>query len=108
MIHATDSAWIGWTAKSAAAKAEAPILPVALRSAPKSRHAASAWSAALVAWKPPGSGPKSSTSSISESQVRGCQFAAYRLWNAQATLRGDRPARTKSLSVTYMRSSDWA
>ncbi len=60
------------------------------------------WKPRLTAWGPAGSRPNSSTSSMWESDVSGCQAAAWvslRL-NAQPTLRALIPERTMAFFVT--------
>ncbi len=99
-IHATDSTWSGWTAKSSATAALRPGAPVRARRTAKSSAAFAAWSAAFTRWGPAGVTPNSSTSSMCESQVSGCQLATSSVVKAQVTPDQDSPARTRSLAWT--------
>ena len=98
--HATHSTRNGCRAKSAAASAEGQKAPVMPPSVIRSSALEAACSATLTQWCRPGFGPKSSKSSISESQVSGCQLAASKVVKAHATPERVRPARTMGLSAT--------
>src|SRR5258705_6411638 len=101
-IQATDSTWSGWSANTAATKAERQKAPVIETNKRKVIAAVAAWIAALTRWWPPGSTPNSWQSSMWESQVRGCQFAAREVVKAQMTPSRVRPAWTVGFSLTYM------
>ena len=98
--QATDSTCSGWTAKRTATKALRPRAPVIRSNVRKSSAALAAWRTAFTTWWGPGLRPNSSTSSMCESQVSGCQLAACVLVKAQASPRHVRPLRTNGFSVT--------
>ena len=69
----------------------------------KSRNtstAFTAWKIAFTTWWAPGFTPKSSTSSMWESQVRGCQLETWSVVKAQVIPCHVRPACTVGFSVT--------
>ena len=98
--QATDSARSGCTAKTRATRAEGQLLRVRASSARKSRAAVSACSTTLVRWCGPGSMPKSWTSSMWESHVKGCQLDAWTLVKAHEIPSRLRPRATTGLRVT--------
>jgi hypothetical protein len=61
--------------------------------------------ARLTRWWGPGFRPKSWTSSMCESHVSGCQFAALTVVKAQAAPRAVRPRPTIGFFVMYAVSS---
>src|SRR5580658_1867514 len=98
--HATDSTCKGCHPKSAATAAGRQTAPVMRRKSQKSNTVLAACSSALVAWWPAGCSPKREQSVIWESQVRGCQLAAWPVVQAQANPRQVHPSRTIGLAVT--------
>ena len=98
--QATDSTCSGWKAKRAAATRESMAAPV-IRARTRKRTAAfTACSPAFTRWCAPGSWPKSWTSSMCDSQARGCQLATDRVVNAQRIPSAVSPAATTGLAVT--------
>ncbi len=81
-IQATDSTCTGCTAKSAATAAQRQNEPVSARSARKSSSVPVACSPRLTRWWAPAFRPKKLASAMCESQVRGCQLAAWKPVNA--------------------------
>ncbi len=98
--HATDSTWVGWTAKRAATKALRQVAPVIRRKTRNTSTAFAAWNSTFTTWWAPGFTPKSSTSSMCESQVSGCQLETWSVVKAQVTPCQVRPACTVGFSVT--------
>ena len=98
--QATDSTWVGWTAKSAATSALRQVAPVIRRKTRNTSTAFAACRTTFTTWWAPGLMPKSSTSSMCESQVSGCQLETCSVVNAQVTPRQVRPAWTAGFSVT--------
>jgi len=98
--QATDSTCSGCRAKTPAANALGQGSLERRSSARKSSNAPATWRARLVAWKAPGSSPKSSASSIQERRVSGNQLAPWKLVKAQTKLSRRRPARTSGRSLT--------
>jgi hypothetical protein len=99
-IHATDSTCAGCTPKSAATNALGQTPPVIRTRSAKSSSVSTMCSATFVMWIAPDETPNSSTSSISDSHVSGCQFARYPVVIAHATLGCVSPAMTWVFSDT--------
>ena len=103
--QATDSTCAGWRAKSAATNALRQAAPVIRRSTRNQSAVLARWRARFVVWWSPACIPKSWQSSMWDSQVSGCQFAAWPLESAQTSPGALSPPRTIGLSVTYFGSS---
>jgi hypothetical protein len=104
-IQATDCTWSGCRAKSPATKSERQGAPVSRNSAANRSPVEKAWTTTLVAWKPAGSSPWSSTSAMRDSQTSGIQLASWMAVNAQVTPSRVSPPWTTGLAVTYLSSS---
>ncbi|MBK7877016.1 MAG: hypothetical protein IPJ77_14935 [Planctomycetes bacterium] len=98
--HATDSTCSGWSANSAATSHATPKRAVQRITSMPSSTDASTCKPSDTKWCAPGASPNSSTSSMCDSHVKGCQFAASPDVNAYAKAPFDNPARTTAFSVT--------
>ena len=84
--QATDSTFNGWNAKSAAVTRLGARRRVALSKKRKRKAAFRAWSNALTAWCAPARIPKSETSTMCETSVRGCQLPTSKAVSAHRRL----------------------